>query len=155
MRPTGKLHLGHLVGALQNWTHLQDAYDCFYFVADWHALTSHYADTGDIVENALDNVADWIGAGLGMEDRGPLAVSGTCEWMDKGLWNAHREFDLLYTYPGDVVLDPHNGSGTTTTTAQLLGRQFVGIDANPEYCRTAEARVMRPNAERQFRREAT
>jgi len=67
MRPTGKLHLGHLVGALQNWTHLQDAYDCFYFVADWHALTSHYADTGDIVENALDNVADWIGAGLDPE----------------------------------------------------------------------------------------
>jgi len=67
MRPTGKLHLGHLVGALQNWTHLQDVYDCFYFVADWHALTSHYADTGEIVENALDNVADWIGAGLDPE----------------------------------------------------------------------------------------
>ena len=67
MRPTGKLHLGHLVGALQNWTHLQDVYDCFYFVADWHALTSHYADTGEIVGNALDNVADWIGAGLDPE----------------------------------------------------------------------------------------
>ena len=59
----------------------------------------------------------------------------------------------LYTYPGDVVLDPHNGSGTTTTTAQLLGRQFIGIDANPEYCRTAEARVMRPNDKAQFREE--
>jgi len=67
MRPTGKLHLGHLVGALQNWEKLQSVYDCFYFVADWHALTSHYADTGDIVENALDNVADWIGAGLDPE----------------------------------------------------------------------------------------
>jgi tryptophanyl-tRNA synthetase len=67
MRPTGKLHLGHLVGALQNWERLQATYDCFYFVADWHALTSHYADTGDIVENALDNVADWIGAGLDPE----------------------------------------------------------------------------------------
>ena len=67
MRPTGKLHHGHLVGALQNWEKLQSVYDCFYFIADWHALTSNYADTGDIVENALDNVADWIGAGLDPE----------------------------------------------------------------------------------------
>jgi len=67
MRPTGKLHLGHLMGALQNWTTLQEQYDCFYFVADWHALTSHYADTSDIVPSALDNVADWIGAGLDPE----------------------------------------------------------------------------------------
>ncbi|MBW8712909.1 MAG: tryptophan--tRNA ligase, partial [Acidobacteria bacterium] len=49
MRPTGKLHLGHLVGALNNWAALQDQYDCFYFVADWHALTSDYADTSEIV----------------------------------------------------------------------------------------------------------
>jgi tryptophanyl-tRNA synthetase len=64
MRPTGRLHLGHLVGALQNWEHLQREYDCFYFVADWHALTSEYADTKGLVENAIDNVADWIGAGI-------------------------------------------------------------------------------------------
>jgi tryptophanyl-tRNA synthetase len=55
------------VGALHNWVELQARYDCFYFVADWHALTSHYADTADIVSNALDNVADWIGAGLDPE----------------------------------------------------------------------------------------
>jgi tryptophanyl-tRNA synthetase len=55
------------VGALHNWVELQAKYDCFYFVADWHALTSHYADTADIVSNALDNVADWIGAGLDPE----------------------------------------------------------------------------------------
>ncbi|MBM3781462.1 MAG: tryptophan--tRNA ligase [Acidobacteria bacterium] len=67
MRPTGRLHLGHLVGALDNWARLQAEYDCFYFVADWHALTSHYADTGDLVANAIDNVADWIGAGLDPE----------------------------------------------------------------------------------------
>jgi len=67
MRPTGKLHLGHLVGALQNWVELQRVYDCFYFVADWHALTSHYGETGGIVDAALDNVADWIGAGLDPE----------------------------------------------------------------------------------------
>jgi tryptophanyl-tRNA synthetase len=67
MRPTGKLHLGHLVGALDNWVSLQDTYECYYFVADWHALTSHYADTGEIVESALDNAADWIAAGLDPE----------------------------------------------------------------------------------------
>ena len=67
MRPTGKLHLGHLVGALKNWVALQDTYDCYYFVADWHALTSHYADTSEIVDSALDNVADWIAAGLDPE----------------------------------------------------------------------------------------
>ncbi|HEX5475943.1 MAG TPA: tryptophan--tRNA ligase [Vicinamibacterales bacterium] len=64
MRPTGQLHLGHLVGALDNWTPLQDRYDCFYFVADWHALTSDYADTSGIVASAYDMVADWIAAGL-------------------------------------------------------------------------------------------
>jgi tryptophanyl-tRNA synthetase len=64
MRPTGRLHLGHLVGALQNWVELQAKYDCFYCVVDWHALTTNYADTGELVETAYDNVADWIGAGL-------------------------------------------------------------------------------------------
>ena len=64
MRPTGKLHLGHLVGALDNWVALQAQYDCFYFVADWHALTSEYGSTDKLVEYAIDNVADWIGAGL-------------------------------------------------------------------------------------------
>jgi tryptophanyl-tRNA synthetase len=64
MRPTGKLHLGHLVGALRNWVDLQDRFDCFYFVADWHALTSEYADTREVVANALDNAVDWIAAGL-------------------------------------------------------------------------------------------
>ena len=67
MRPTGKLHLGHLVGALHNWVPLQDQYDCFYFVADWHALTSEYADTSNITSYALDNVADWLAAGIDPE----------------------------------------------------------------------------------------
>jgi tryptophanyl-tRNA synthetase len=67
MRPTGKLHLGHLAGALQNWERLQAEFKCFYFVADWHALTSAYADTSEIVDSALDNVADWIGAGIDPE----------------------------------------------------------------------------------------
>jgi tryptophanyl-tRNA synthetase len=67
MRPTGLLHLGHLVGALSNWVPLQDQYDCFYFVADWHALTSEYADTSAVVPSTYDMVADWIAAGLDPE----------------------------------------------------------------------------------------
>ena len=64
MRPTGKLHLGHLVGALRKWTELQDQYECFYFVADWHALTSEYANTEQLTSYAYDNVTDWIAAGI-------------------------------------------------------------------------------------------
>ena len=67
MRPTGRLHLGHLVGALGNWVPLQDTYDCFYFVADWHALTTDFADTGQLTTYSYENVADWIGAGLDPE----------------------------------------------------------------------------------------
>ena len=67
MRPTGKLHLGHLVGALNNWASLQDQYQCFYFVADWHALTSDYADTSDVVPSTYDMAADWIASGLDPE----------------------------------------------------------------------------------------
>jgi tryptophanyl-tRNA synthetase len=67
MRPTGRLHLGHLVGALSNWVQMQETYDCFYFVADWHALTSDYADTSQLTSYTYDNVADWIGVGLDPE----------------------------------------------------------------------------------------
>ena len=67
MRPTGQLHIGHLVGALSNWVRLQDTYDCFYFVADWHALTSEYQSTDALVANGYDMVADWIAAGLDPE----------------------------------------------------------------------------------------
>jgi tryptophanyl-tRNA synthetase len=67
MRPTGRLHLGHLVGALGNWVPLQAKYDCFYFVADWHALTSDFADTRQLTAYTYENVADWIGAGLDPE----------------------------------------------------------------------------------------
>src|SRR5881392_847642 len=85
MRPTGRLHIGHYFGALQNWMRLQNevlpagrvvaqhaaplqsqdpAYDCFYFIADWHALTSDYADTSPIAENTLQIMIDYLAAGL-------------------------------------------------------------------------------------------
>ncbi len=64
MRPTGPLHLGHYVGALRNWSGLQDDYECFYMVADWHALMSEYADTTNIARWSRDMAADWIACGL-------------------------------------------------------------------------------------------
>ena len=67
MRPTGALHLGHYHGALKNWVRLQDDYDCFYFVADWHALTTHYEDREIIERNVYDMVIDWLAAGIDPE----------------------------------------------------------------------------------------
>ncbi len=64
MRPTGALHLGHYHGALKNWVRLQSEYDSFFFVADWHALTTHYEDRDVIERNVYDMVIDWIAAGL-------------------------------------------------------------------------------------------
>jgi len=67
MRPTGRLHLGHYFGALQNWLKLQKEYDCFFFVADWHALTTHYEDTSSIAENTRQVATDWLAVGLDPE----------------------------------------------------------------------------------------
>lgn len=72
MRPTGPLHLGHYFGALSNWLRLQEArlpdgqpeYECFYFIADWHALTTHYEDTSSVAENTFQVVTDWLAVGL-------------------------------------------------------------------------------------------
>ena len=67
MRPTGKLHLGNYVGALQNWVGMQDQYECYFCVVDWHALTTDYADTSKVKENSLEVVFDWLAAGLDPE----------------------------------------------------------------------------------------
>jgi len=67
MRPTGALHLGHYHGALKNWVRLQDSHDCFYFVADWHALTTHYEDRAVIEKSVYEMVIDWLAAGLDPE----------------------------------------------------------------------------------------
>jgi len=64
MRPTGKLHLGHLVGALNNWVRLQDTYQCFYMVADWHALMSEYENPKEMRDNSFEMVKDFVAAGL-------------------------------------------------------------------------------------------
>ena len=67
MQPSGLLHLGNLVGALDNWRKLQDQYECYYFVADWHALTTNYADTSMIRTYVREMVIDWLAAGLDPE----------------------------------------------------------------------------------------
>src|SRR5579864_7874263 len=67
MRPTGKLHLGNYVGALQNWVRMQDQYECFFCVVDWHALTTDYADTSHVKENSVEVALDWLAAGLDPE----------------------------------------------------------------------------------------
>jgi tryptophanyl-tRNA synthetase len=66
MRPTGKLHIGHYFGALENWVRLQNdpGYECFYFIADWHALTSDYADTSAVAQNTIEIMTDYLAAGL-------------------------------------------------------------------------------------------
>ncbi|MEZ5331403.1 MAG: tryptophan--tRNA ligase [Thermoanaerobaculia bacterium] len=86
MRPTGLLHLGHYFGALRNWVDLQDEYECFYCVVDWHALTTDYADTSMVAENSLSMLADWIAAGLDPE-RSTLFLQS---WVP-----AHAELHLM------------------------------------------------------------
>ncbi len=88
MRPTGKLHLGNYEGALKNWVKLQDQYQCFYFVADWHALTSDYADTSKIKENTLAMVTDWLAAGLD---------PNKCVIFAQSLVPQHAELHLIFS----------------------------------------------------------
>lgn len=64
MRPSGRLHIGHYHGVLENWVKMQDSYDCFFFVADWHSLTTEYADTSGIAQSIRDMVLDWVAFGL-------------------------------------------------------------------------------------------
>jgi tryptophanyl-tRNA synthetase len=88
MRPTGKLHLGNWKGALHNWVRLQHEYECFFFVADWHALTTDYADTSRLRQNIVDVTLDWLGAGLDPE-RATIFVQS---WAPQ-----HAELHLLFS----------------------------------------------------------
>lgn len=86
MRPTGPLHLGNLMGALDNWVNLQDQYECFYSIVDWHSLTTDYADPSAIKENVIEVASDWLAAGLD-PDRSTLFV--------QSLVPEHAELHLL------------------------------------------------------------
>jgi tryptophanyl-tRNA synthetase len=88
MRPTGRLHLGNLLGALDNWVRLQADYDCFYFVADYHALTTDIPKKGEIAANTVEMVADWLGAGLD---------PGHSTFFVQSLVPEHAELHLLFS----------------------------------------------------------
>lgn len=68
MRSTGRLHLGHYKGVIENWVKLQDEFNCFYFVADWHALTTKFDKTETLREDKLNVVMDWLACGLNPEN---------------------------------------------------------------------------------------
>lgn len=86
MRPTGPLHIGHYFGVLKNWIELQERDEAFFFVADWHALTSDFADTSRLAENIESMVADWVGAGLDPEK---------CVIFRQSMVKEHAELALL------------------------------------------------------------
>jgi tryptophanyl-tRNA synthetase len=88
MRSTGKLHLGNYVGALDNWVRMQDQYECFFFIADWHALTTDYADTSRIKQNSVDVLLDWLAAGLDPE---------RCTMFIQSHVPQHAELHLLFS----------------------------------------------------------
>ena len=82
MRPTGKLHLGHLVGALNNWVRLQEEYECLFMVADWHALMSEYENPKGLKDSIIDNVIDWIACGISCEKSTIFIQSQVKEHME-------------------------------------------------------------------------
>jgi len=88
MRPTGALHLGNYLGALENWVRLQEEYECLYFVADWHALTTAYENTDDYKNNITQLVIDWLAAGLHPEK---------CTLFLQSSIPAHAELHLLFS----------------------------------------------------------
>ncbi len=89
MRPTGKLHLGNYMGALYNWVRLQDEYECYFFIADWHALTTDYADTSNVKQNILDVALDWLARG---------ARSGSRDAVRPSHVPQHAELHLLFSH---------------------------------------------------------
>jgi tryptophanyl-tRNA synthetase len=82
MRPTGKLHLGHLVGTLDNWVRLQDEYECYFMVADWHALMGDYENPRHMPEYIIDNVADWLSVGIDPQKAAIFIQSEVKEHLD-------------------------------------------------------------------------
>lgn len=86
MRPTGRLHIGHYHGVLENWVKLQDQYDCFFFVADWHSLTTEYADTAGIKDSTCEMVLDWVAFGLDPQK---------CLVFEQSQVDQHAELNLI------------------------------------------------------------
>jgi len=115
MRPTGKVHLGNHLGALENWVRLQDTYDCFYFVANWHALTDDY-DTSEVPRDTIEMLADWLGAGLDPE-RSTLFI--------QSLVPEHAELHLLFS-----MITPVGWLERVPTYKERIDQQGI---ASPSY----------------------
>jgi tryptophanyl-tRNA synthetase len=116
MRPTGKLHLGNYLGALDNWVRMQDQYDCFYFVATWHALTTGAERAAEIPGNTIEMAADWLGAGLDPE-RATLFI--------QSLVPEHAELHLLFS-----MVTPQSWLERVPTYREMV--EQLGI-ASPSY----------------------
>lgn len=86
MRPTGRLHIGHYHGVLENWVRLQEQFDCFFFVADWHSLTTEYADTAGIKDSTREMVLDWVAFGLDPQK---------CLVFEQSQVDQHAELNLI------------------------------------------------------------
>ncbi|MGB4600281.1 MAG: tryptophan--tRNA ligase [Trichlorobacter sp.] len=86
MRPTGRLHIGHYHGVLENWVKLQEQFDCFFFVADWHSLTTEYADTAGIKDSTREMVLDWVAFGLDPQK---------CLVFEQSRVDQHAELNLI------------------------------------------------------------
>jgi tryptophanyl-tRNA synthetase len=116
MRPTGRLHLGNYLGALENWVKLQADFDCFYFVANWHVLTTNPGGKGDVPQHTIEMVADWLGAGLDPE-RSTLFVQS---WVPE-----HAELHLLFS-----MVTPVGWLERVPTYKEMVDQ--LGIE-NPSY----------------------
>jgi tryptophanyl-tRNA synthetase len=125
MRSTGKLHLGNYVGALENWVRMQDTYDCFFFIADWHALTTDYADTSRLKENSVEVLLDWLAAGLDPEK---------CVMFIQSHVPAHAELHLLLSMITPLGWRPdlqgadgkHHGKGLGNLWFSRLSSPAIG-----------------------------
>jgi tryptophanyl-tRNA synthetase len=113
MRPTGKLHLGNYMGALYNWVRLQHDYNCYFFVADWHALTTDYADPSNIRQNTVDVALDWLAAGLDPE---------RCVLFVQSLVPQHAELHLLLS----MIMPTYKEQQAQITEKDLTTYGFLG-----------------------------
>jgi len=119
MRPTGKLHLGHYLGVIQNWLKLQEDNECFFFIADWHALTNKYKETQGLKENIKQMIIDWLACGLNPEKATLFIQSGVKQhaelsllfsmitpksWLELNPSYKDLKFNLLYQYLRDFLL---------------------------------------------------
>ena len=118
MRPTGKLHLGNYVGALRNWVGLQDRYDCFFFIADWHALTTDYADTRSVKQNSLEVMIDYLAAGLDPERSTLFIQSHVLQ---------HAELHLLFSMI--TPLDGWSACPATKSNARTSATKISALTA--------------------------